>query len=110
MKFYDSVHYHGLANSMPDDNRQGEWEKQFKEFGYDNTYFWNLDITLVKIVQPLIKAFGDNKNNIFQMEDEYNNVLQKFTKLENNPDEGINTSEVGDAFKALSLIIDRMWN
>jgi len=109
-KFYEDVNYKGLAASMPDDDRQKVWEDQFKENGFDDTYFWNLDITIVKIIQPLLNEFGSNKFNISGFENKFKTVLSNFTEINNSPDECINGTKIKEAFEGLSTIIDGLWN
>jgi len=104
--------YKGLAHTIDvTDKRHIKWEEQFRTLGYDDTYFWNLDITITQFIYPLLVNFKDpdidDDNELYK---ELDKVIKLFKPLYDNPDESIwEQQNQIDAYQALSEIIPRLW-
>lgn len=75
-----NVHYHGCAHEINDDDlRHQEWrESRDKNFGYDGTCLFNLDISLSSMIAVHIEEFktaGNHHYPSIMTEDEWQNII-----------------------------------
>ena len=54
----NSDNYFGSAYTIDkNDPRQQAWSKQRERRGFDDTELWNLDLTIIGVILPRLKAF-----------------------------------------------------
>lgn len=74
MKFHEHKSYLGFANEMPNDNRIPAWEKQYNEWGFDDTVTWSLDDSLIKWFTPRLRRFLEISEEITDAPDFHKDV------------------------------------
>lgn len=61
--FYAHPSYIGYANTMPKDDRQKQWKKEYDTLGFDTTTLWNLDYSIICYILPRLKLFVEKQNS-----------------------------------------------
>lgn len=114
VKFYEHPTYYGCVDAtMENDERYSKWEKQFEERGFDDTATWNFDCTLIAFIRPRLKAVIEQRQAMFELDEEtqqdYQKMLDGF-----NVDYKVfmseeDTKKVDKAFKLLAKHYSNLW-
>ncbi len=109
---------YGFSKKMsPDDERQGWWEKQRRNRGFDDTELWCLSNTLARIIVDRLKAFVEHGHGYPSSltSKEWDRILQKmidgFEEMENYDDlANFDGAKVMKALKLFRKWFFDLWN